>query len=186
MPKVIIFVALSAGLAYVSRASLSAPRSHGFYRFFAWEFILVLVLLNFHNFQQWFHDPLSIRQLVSWFLLVATLVPGLWGVHLLRTLGRPATQQREDVPLVGIEKTTQLVTTGAFKYIRHPLYSSLFLLAWGVFFKDPSWVGGSLALGATALLLATAKVEEAENVRYFGAAYRAYMSQTKMFIPFLF
>ncbi|NIQ77767.1 MAG: isoprenylcysteine carboxylmethyltransferase family protein, partial [Anaerolineae bacterium] len=67
----------------------------------------------------------------------------------------------------------------------HPLYSSLLLLTWGVFLKNPSWAGCGLALGATAFLLATAKVEEAENVRYFGAAYRTYMRQTKMFIPFL-
>ena len=30
------------------------------------------------------------------------------------------------------------------------------------------------------------KGREAENVRYFGAAYRAYMQRTKMFIPFFF
>jgi len=35
-------------------------------------------------------------------------------------------------------------------------------------------------------LMATAKVEEVENTRFFGAAYQTYMKQTKMFIPFLF
>ena len=78
------------------------------------------------------------------------------------------------------------MTTGAFKYIRYPFYSSLLLLAWGVFFKHPSWVASGVVLGATAFLLATAKVEEVENVRYFGAAYRTYMRHTKMFIPFVF
>ncbi|MFQ6114313.1 MAG: methyltransferase family protein [bacterium] len=73
-----------------------------------------------------------------------------------------------------------------FKYIRHPLYSSLLLLAWGVFFKRPSWVSGGVVMGATAFLLATSKVEEMENIRYFGAAYRAYMQHSKMFIPFVF
>ena len=88
--------------------------------------------------------------------------------------------------MIWIEKTTHLVTNGAFMYIRHPLYSSLLLLAWGVFLKHPSSVGGGVVLGATVFLLATAKVEEAENIRYFGAAYRAYMQTTKMFIPFVF
>jgi protein-S-isoprenylcysteine O-methyltransferase Ste14 len=183
MLKLTVFVALSAGLMYLSRASLLAPRSHGFYRFLAWESILSLFFLNF---EQWLHDPFSVRQLVSWFLLVASLVPLALGVHQLRTLGRPDTQRRGNVPLLGIEKTTQLVTTGVFKYIRHPLYSSLFLLAWGLFFKDPSFAGGFLALGATAFLLAMVKVEEEENVRYFGPAYQAYMRQTKIFIPFFF
>lgn len=186
MLKLIAFVAFSAGLVYVSRASLRAPRSHGFYRFFAWESILSLFILNFENFEQWFRDPFSIRQLVSWFLLLASLVPFALGVHQLRTQGRPDTQRRGDVPLIGIEKTTQLVTTGVFKYIRHPLYSSLFLLSWGVFFKNPFWASVCLALAATAFLLATAKVEEEENILYFGPAYQTYMRETKMFIPFLF
>ena len=88
--------------------------------------------------------------------------------------------------MLSIEKTTRLVTTGAFKYIRHPLYSSLVLLAWGVFFKHPSWLAGGVVLGATAFLVATAKAEEVENGRYFGTAYQAYMQRTKMFIPFIF
>ena len=186
MPELIVFVAVSVALAYLSRASLKAPRSHGFYRFFAWEFVLALFVLNFESFEQWFRDPLSIRQLASWFLLLASLIAAVQGVHSLRSLGKPETQRPEDVPLIWIEKTTRLVTTGVFKYIRHPLYCSLVLLAWGVFFKSPSWVSGCLGLGATAFLWATAKVEEAENVRYFGRAYQTYMQRTKMFIPFLF
>jgi protein-S-isoprenylcysteine O-methyltransferase Ste14 len=50
----------------------------------------------------------------------------------------------------------------------------------------PSWPGGLLALASTLLLLATAKAEESENIRYFGPAYSEYMKRTKMFIPFLF
>jgi protein-S-isoprenylcysteine O-methyltransferase Ste14 len=181
-----IFVIGSVWLAYVSRASLRVPGSHGFYRFFAWECILGLFCLNFINLQQWFGDPFSVRQLISWFLLIACIVPAVHGAHLLRTKGRPDPERRHDPSLVGIETTTRLVTTGVFKYIRHPLYSSLLLLAWGVFFKRPSWAGGGLALAATAFLLATAKVEEVENIRYFGADYRAYMQRTRMFIPFVF
>ncbi len=186
MLRIIIFAVLSAALAYVSRASLKVPRSHGFYRFFAWECILALFFLNFISFQQWFGDPISVRQLISWVLLMGCIVPGVYGIHLMWTQGKPDAQRPHDTPLVWIEETTQLVTTGVFRHIRHPLYSSLLLLAWGVFFKRPSWVAGALVLGATAFILATAKVEEAENIRYFGAAYREYMRRSKMFIPFVF
>jgi protein-S-isoprenylcysteine O-methyltransferase Ste14 len=55
-----------------------------------------------------------------------------------------------------------------------------------VFFKRPSWLGGGLAVIATVFLVATSKVEEAENIRFFGTAYQNHMKQTKMFIPFLF
>ena len=186
MIRVLIFIMLSSALAYISRASLKAPRCHGFYRFFAWEFILALLFLNFVGFQQWFDDPMSVHQLISWILLITCIVPGVYGIHLMRTRGRPDPQRPHDAYLVWIEKTTQLVTTGAFKYIRHPLYCSLLLLAWGVFFKRPSWVAGCLVLGATFFLLATAKVEEVENIRHFGTRYREYMQHSKMFIPFVF
>lgn len=186
MIRVIIFSILSSALAYISRASLTVPRSHGFYRFFAWECILVLFFLNFINVRQWFSDPFSVRQLISWFLLIGCSVPGILGVHALCAHGKPDTRRPHDTPLFWIEKTTQLVTAGVFKHIRHPLYSSLLLLAWGVFFKHPSWFAGGVVLCATGFLLATAKVEEAENARYFGASYQAYVQQTKMFIPFVF
>ena len=186
MLRVGLFVTLSAVLAWVSRASLKDVRSHGFYRFFAWECVLGLFFLNFISLRQWFGDPGSVRQFISWFLLVGCIVPAISGVHALRVQGKPSVDRPHDAPLAWIEKTTRLVTTGAFKYIRHPLYSSLLLLAWGVFLKRPSWVGAIVAIGGTAFLVATAKVEEVENVRYFGAAYRAYMQHTKMFIPFVF
>ncbi len=180
--KVAVFLVATTGLAYVSRACVLAPRSHGFWRFLAWEAILALILLNV---EAWFHDPFSWHQIVSWTLLVLSLFLVLHGAHLLRVIGKPD-KQRDDESLVGFERTTTLVTAGAYRYIRHPLYSSLLFLAWGVFFKDPSWVGGLLALVSTLFLVATARIEEAENIRFFGTAYEAYMQQTKMFVPFLF
>ena len=169
-------------LISVSRASLAQPGSHGFYRFLAWEAILGLALLNLDG---WFRDPFSWHQLVSWPLLVVSAMLVIAGVRLLKERGEPDVG-RDDVPLVAFEKTTTLVTTGLYRYIRHPLYSSLLFLAWGIFFKAPSWPGGLLVLAATLLLAATARVEEAENVRYFGQAYEEYKKQTKMFVPFLF
>jgi len=180
--NIIVFVAASAGIAWISRSSLGNFRAHGFYRFFAWESILAILLLNLGV---WFNDPWSIHQIVSWILLCLSLFLVIQGVLLLRGLGKPDSQ-RNDSSLLGIEKTTELVTAGVYGYIRHPLYSSLLFLAWGAFFKDPSWAGIILAGLATFTLRMTAKIEEAENVRFFGAAYQAYMQRTKKFIPFIF
>jgi protein-S-isoprenylcysteine O-methyltransferase Ste14 len=180
--KLIFFVVASAGIIYFSRASLRSLGSHGFYRFFAWEAILALVLLNLDD---WFYEPFRLTQIVSWLCLCLSLFLVIHGFQLLRMVGKP-NDRRNDTSLLGVEKTTTLVTMGAYRYIRHPLYSSLLFLAWGAFLKSSSWLGGGLAIAATAFLTATAKVEETEDTRYFGAAYREYMKQTKMFIPFLF
>lgn len=176
------FLVGTAYLAYISRASLVKPGSHGFYRFFAWEAILGLALLNI---DAWFREPLSWHQLISWLLLAASGFLVIVGVRALRRMGQPDAG-RDDVPLVAFEKTTKLITTGVYGYIRHPLYSSLLFLAWGILFKDPSWIGALLALVATLFLAATARVEEAENIRFFGEVYRAYMKKSKMFVPFVY
>lgn len=180
----ILLVATSAGLVYVSRDSLrvGAPHAHGFYRFFAWEFILILFLLNV---EYWFDDPFSLHQIVAWTFLIVSMILVIAGVRLLRGIGKPD-RARHDSATIAFEKTTRLVDVGAYRYIRHPLYSSLLFLAWGIFSKSPSWQGGILAMLATLFLIATAKVEERENIRFFGPAYRAYIERTKMFVPFLF
>jgi protein-S-isoprenylcysteine O-methyltransferase Ste14 len=174
MLQLIVFAVVSVGIVFFSWTSLRDPHTHGFFRFFAVESILALLLLNGEH---WFREPFSAPQIVSWLLLLASLFLVVHGFYLLRLLGRPKGK---------IEDTTTLVTVGAYRYIRHPLYASLLFLGWGAFFKQPSLLGGALVLATTAFLVATARVEEAENRRKFGADYATYMKTTKMFIPFLF
>lgn len=183
MFKIAAFILCTAGLLYISRASLRMPRSHGFYRFFAWEFIAALILLNL---DVWFRDPFAWHQILSWLLLALCLVPLAFGIQALTIKGKPEKQRSGEPELLAFEKTTTLVTTGIYHYIRHPLYSSLLLLTWGVFFKLPSWPGALLGSSATLLLIATARADEAESTRFFGPSYRDYMKKTKMFVPFLF
>lgn len=180
--RLVAFALITIGLIYVSRASLLKPRSHGFYRFLAWEAILVLFLLNVDD---WLRDPFCWHQLVSWFLLSISAFLVIYGALLLRWIGR-RDAQREDAHLLDFEKTAELVTVGIYRHIRHPMYSSLLFLGWGVFFKAPSWVGGLLAAATTLSLVAAAHFEEVEDIGYFGEAYRAYMKRTKRFIPFLY
>jgi hypothetical protein len=46
MLKIIIFVLATIGITWVSRLSLQNVQAHGFYRFFAWETILISFLIN--------------------------------------------------------------------------------------------------------------------------------------------
>lgn len=181
--KTLIFIIGSIPLVYVSRNSLRLPWSHGFFRFIAWECILALFLLNVNY---WFANPLAWYQLIAWALLILSLVPLALGVQLLRSQGSPVDKREGDTSLLAFEKTTHLVTDGVYKYIRHPLYCSLLLLTWGIFFKHPGLTGLTLGVTAAAFLYFTAKADEAECIRFFGPPYQEYIQRTKMFIPYIF
>ena len=180
--NILVFVSGSVILIYVSRSSLFKPRSHGFYRFWAWEVMLLLFLLNR---PYWFHDPFSSPQIVGWLVLTLSAVLALYGFYLLRHRGQHESG-RDDAPMISFEKTANLVTTGIYRYIRHPLYASLLYLTWGIFCKQVTGLTLLLALTASVFLYLTVRREEAENIAYFGQPYLDYMQHSKRFVPFLF
>jgi protein-S-isoprenylcysteine O-methyltransferase Ste14 len=170
MIQLAVFIVLSILLLAFT---LRRPHRHRFYRFFAFESLLGLVLLNSDT---WFRNPFTIIQFISWIFLAGSLLLALHGFQLLRIAGSPKGD---------IEETTQLVTIGAYRYIRHPLYCSLLVLGVGAFLKEPSLLGFLLLILVVVFVYATGKVEERDNLTRFGSAYREYMQKTKMFIPFL-
>ncbi|MFC2166958.1 methyltransferase family protein [Acidobacteriota bacterium] len=153
--------------------TLSRPHRHRFPRFFVFEGLLALVLLNARS---WFRDPFSLLQLISWIFLSSSLVLALHGFWLLRKAGAPKES---------FEDTQQLVRVGAYKYIRHPLYCSLLLGGVGAFLKAPSVLGFVLFTFVFIFVFVTAKVEEEDNIQKFGDEYLKYMRLTKKFLPFL-
>ncbi len=153
--------------------SIKHKRYHGIARFFSFESIIILVLQN-HNI--WFKDPFSPLQIISWFLLLLSIYVAVAGFLLLKKVGKPD---------ANFENTSVLVKESLYKYIRHPLYLSLFLLGTGVMIKDPGLpqlVAGAVNLSAIWL---TARIEEKEMIARFGKEYKEYMNETKMFIPYI-
>jgi protein-S-isoprenylcysteine O-methyltransferase Ste14 len=177
-----LFVLISAMLLAISWRSLRTRGSHGFYRFFAWEAILAIILLNV---RVWFRDPFGWLQILSWVILFGSILILVLGVRELGVRGKSG-NERGDESLMDFEKTTSLVTTGVYRFVRHPLYASLLYLAWGAFLKDITWYCAILVLAATVALVATARADEKECKAYFGEAYERYMERTKMFVPLLF
>lgn len=175
------FIAGTAVLAYISRASLRVPSSHGFYRFIAWEWMLFLVVYNIDG---WYSAPLTPSQLISGVLMGISLLLVILSYTTLRQFGQQD-DDRNDMPLLVFEKTTVLVTCGIYRYIRHPMYSSLIFLDWGLFFKQMSWLSAGVALSATLFLVLASLAEERENIRYFGTKYLAYMKSSRRYLPFL-
>lgn len=153
--------------------SIKHRRFHGIPRFFAFESIFILTMLNV---KIWFHDPFSLYQIISWLLLCLSAWLGIAGFLLLKRKGRPGKD---------FEATTVIVKSNIYRYIRHPLYMSLILLGTGVMMKDPHLLQIVLGLVNLIALYITARIEEGEMIDRFGDAYSVYMTQSKMFVPFV-
>lgn len=177
----IAFSALSVVIIILSWHVILKFKAHGFYRFLGWECIAWLLSTNF---KFWFVNPFSIFQIISWILILYATILVVIGVILIKTKGK-ADKTREDVTLYGFERTTELIETGIYKYIRHPLYGSLVFLTWGIFFKNTDIILLIISVLATIFFFATMLVEEKENIKYFGEKYRDYMKRSKMFIPYI-
>jgi protein-S-isoprenylcysteine O-methyltransferase Ste14 len=95
-------------------------------------------------------------------------------LHLGRDWGMPMTQRAEP----------ELVTSGPYRFVRHPIYSGLLTAMLGT-----ALVNNLLGLIVVAVLVAyfyvCGIVEERNLAVTFPAAYPEYKSRTKMLIPFL-
>ena len=79
----------------------------------------------------------------------------------------------------------ELVTSGPYRFVRHPIYSGLLLLmlAWAV------WRGRSIGFGGVTVLILLfwikARAEEQLMIQHFGDAYRSYKARVKALIPYI-
>ena len=133
-------------------------------------FLLVRV---FHGDSLVVHSP--VLGAIGAALLAAGLLLAVWArVHLGRNWGMPMTERAEP----------ELVTSGPYRFVRHPIYSGLLL----------GLLGTALATDLLGLILAvplggyfyySASVEEKNLSATFPTAYPAYRAATKMLIPFV-
>ncbi|OGK27574.1 hypothetical protein A3C28_06105 [Candidatus Roizmanbacteria bacterium RIFCSPHIGHO2_02_FULL_39_9] len=84
-----------------------------------------------------------------------------------------------------IKKNHELVTTGIYSYIRHPIYTGFFLMIVGAELIVGSYLFFLFFVGLIFIHLFQARKEEKILLEKFGMRYRIYMKKTKMFIPYL-
>lgn len=146
--------------------------------------------------------PMSMY-LISWVIGKSLPEGVLWGHTLVGAIGHTGMYLSVLVSLIGIyiigngwyhiyhkywsQKSGkgQVVTTGVYRYIRHPQYTGLMLLCFGMILN---WATLPLLLGfpfVIAMYYRLAKREERDMINEFGEEYIMYMNKTKRFIPFL-
>ena len=79
-----------------------------------------------------------------------------------------------------------LVNTGVYRLIRHPMYTSFFLLGAAQVLLLPNWLAGlSGLIGVAILFVFRVRREERMMLEMIGHEYRAYMAITKRLIPWV-
>jgi protein-S-isoprenylcysteine O-methyltransferase Ste14 len=121
--------------------------------------------------------------LVTWVLLtgfaVGLALGSAWlGAASIRILGKQWSLQAR------ITQDHDLITTGPYRFVRHPIYTAMLglLLATGLAFSRPVWLGAGLLtfLAGTALRI---RVEERLLRATFGETYDAYARQVPAVVP---
>ncbi len=99
----------------------------------------------------------------------------IWArVHIGRNWGTPMTQK--DDP--------ELVTSGPYRLVRHPIYSGLLVAGFGTAVAL-SWLWLTAVALAGVYFLYSARVEEGYLTVQFPAEYPIYRRSTKMLLPFI-
>jgi len=85
---------------------------------------------------------------------------------------------------VEVEQGQAVVTRGPYRWVRHPSYTGLLLIAAGFGLAFSTWPGLVLCIVLPAAALRhRIRVEEAELTRVLGDGYRSYQQQTRRLLP---
>ncbi len=77
------------------------------------------------------------------------------------------------------------MTTGLYRYLRHPQYTGIILFTFGWILHWPSVFTLLLWPLLISAYVWLAKKEEQQALEEFGTAYEEYAKRTRRFIPFL-
>ncbi len=86
-----------------------------------------------------------------------------------------------------IRSKARLVTSGPYRWIRHPMYVSAVLMCVGSALIAANWFIGGLGLVLLIIIMIfRTPIEEKRLLDHYGEAYRQYMEHTDRFFPKIF
>lgn len=135
----------------------------------------MLVYLVDPDLMQWAELPIP-----SWLRWLGAGI-GIFAVGLiywtLAHLGRNLTNT------VVVRSTATLVTTGPYRFVRHPFYVAGAIWMIGISFLAANWFLGLSGLLLILVLVLRTPTEEQKLIEKFGDEYRAYVATTGRFFP---
>jgi protein-S-isoprenylcysteine O-methyltransferase Ste14 len=88
--------------------------------------------------------------------------------------------------LVTIQENHQLITSGIYSMIRHPVYLGTILAVIGMFLVFPTWYGLIFVVLYTSLLARRISLEEKLLLKTFGSVYEEYSTKSFRLIPHIY
>jgi protein-S-isoprenylcysteine O-methyltransferase Ste14 len=137
--------------------------------------LVVLLLLRTRVFKEHATTSNPWLQVIGLAVFLLGLALAIWArVYLGRNWGMPMSQKVDP----------ELVTTGPYRRVRHPIYSGIILAMIGTAIAiSLYWLVAVVLIGA--YFLYSAVVEERSMARLFPDSYPEYKRSTKMLIPFI-
>jgi len=135
------------------------------------QLALIILLFYLGNFNQIFSNfVLSI-------FFTAGLVLGFWSIY---NLGLDTF-----TPFPEPKKESKHVQTGAYKYVRHPMYTAVMMLSLVLLSSSATFISAVIYLLLLYILDSKATLEE-EYLQKIHPSYKTYAQKTKKFIPFVY
>jgi protein-S-isoprenylcysteine O-methyltransferase Ste14 len=177
VPKIIVAAIWVAFWAFWGLSALRSKRGTRSWRGMPLRVLLAIAVILLFSFVH--SGSLDVHGTVLPVIGIVVVAGGfgfaVWArVHLGRNWGMPMTVKEEP----------ELVTSGPYRFVRHPIYTGILTAV----------VGTALAINLLVLVVAvavaaffiySARVEERNLGAIFPIAYPAYRARTKMLIPFL-
>ena len=116
------------------------------------------------------------ENLFALFIFLVGAVLGLWALN-HNKVGNFNIQPK-------MKEDAKLITSGFYSYVRHPMYTSVIIMMFGILLSTPSLIEIILFLLLIGVLLLKAKKEESIWLKE-SEAYAQYKKGTKFFIPFV-
>ena len=142
--------------------------------------VVIILLFQTNTFRQlalqYDSAPHELLGIIGVILCVTGLGFAVWArVHIGRNWGMPMT----------LKKDAELVMTGPYKLVRHPIYTGILLASLGSSLTDGLWWFVFFIFYIVYLVIYSVPEEEKIMMNQFPTEYAGYRKRTKMLIPFI-
>ena len=121
--------------------------------------------------------PFSAFERLGYFLFLAGVAIRIWS---LREIGRFYD------PGIAVKSDHQMVHTGPYRVLRHPLHIGTVLQITGLSFFAPVWLAFPAVLASLSLSLYLNYIEDRTHAKKLGAAFKSYYSETWDIVDLIF